>query len=285
MSGISISSHAENGVKAFIRNNPLFSMYILMFAMAWSVMIPQALYTQGVLSAPLPGWLEILSGWAPGIAAVLVSGVISGGTGIRELLRRFGIWRVGARWYIVGFFLLAAIILGGIGLHVLSGGTMPFIPAAGSPLWDIALTFLVFVVVGFLINTEEIAWRGFALPRLQARYGALIAAVLITIPEVILHLPLYWVRDSFIQRIGLDWFSAFSAAAVFIYVYVFNKTRGSLLIVTILHASQNAWSNLLSDNSARPFYFTVALIWAVAIALMIATRGTLGYESETSAVG
>ena len=110
-------------------------------------------------------------------------------------------------------------------------------------------------------------------------FGALAAALLITIPEVLLHLPLFWIKDSFIRSVGVGWFSAFSIAAVFIYVYVFNKTKGSLIIVTLLHASQNAWSNLLSDNSARPFQFTVALIWVIALVLIVVTRGRLGHQS------
>ena len=114
----SIASTNETGLKAFIKRYPLFSMYALMFAMAWSVMIPQSLYSLGYLSSPLPVWLELLVGWAPGIAAVLVGAVISGRTGVRELLGRFLIVRVGLSWYFVALFLLAVIILGGIGLHV-----------------------------------------------------------------------------------------------------------------------------------------------------------------------
>ena len=57
-----------------------------------------------------------------------------------------------------------------------------------------------------------------------------------------------------------------------------------LLIVTLLHASQNAWSNLLSDNSPRPFYFTVLLIWVIALLLGASTRGRLGYPAHSSRV-
>lgn len=276
MSTLTVSITSETGLKKTINRNPILSMYIIMFALAWSVMIPQALYSQGLLSAPLPAFLEILIGWAPGIAAIVVSAVMAGRMGVRQLLGRFLIWRVSLGWYVVGFFLLAILILGGIGLHVLTGGARPVIPAAEDPLWDIALTFVIFVLFGFLFNTEEIAWRGFALPRLQTRYGALLAALLIAIPEVTLHLPLYWMENSFIQTVGVGWFSAFSLAAVLIYIYVFNKTRGSLLFVTLLHASQNAWSNLLSDNSPGPFHYTVLLTWAIALVLVVYTRGTLG---------
>lgn len=282
----SVLSSNESGLKAFLKRQPLISMYIIMLLLAWSVMIPQALYSQGLISSPLPLWLELLTGWAPGIAAVLVSAVAAGRSGVRNLLGRFLIWRVGFQWYVLALFLLAAVILGGIGLHVLFGGAMPSIPAAGAPLWQIALIFIVTVLAGVLINTEEIAWRGFALPRLQSRYNPLVAVVLLAIPEVLLHLPLFWVRENpFYHNVGVFWFSAFSVAALFIYAFIFNKTKGSLLIVTLLHASQNAWANLLSDNTVGPFQYTVALLWMVAIALIFLTKGQLGYEPNLEVQG
>ena len=278
MSSITGIQTKEKGITSFIKRNPLISMYVIMFSLAWSVMIPQSLYSQGILSTPIPEFLEILIGWSPAIASILVSAVVAGRAGVRELLGRFLIWRVGLRWYLVGVFLLAFIILGGIGLHTIFGGEMPVIPATDSPLWQTALIFIAMILFLSLFNMEEIAWRGFALAHLQVRYGAMVATLLIAIPEVLLHLPLFWLTDSFIRSVGIDWFSAFSIAAVCIYVYVFNKTKGSLIIVTILHSSQNAWSNLLSDNSARPFHFTVILTWVIALVLITMTRGRLGYQ-------
>ena len=277
----SVASTHESGLKAFVKQNPLLSMYVVLFALAWAVMIPQALHSQGLISVPIPMWLEILTGWAPGIAAVVVTSVASGRAGVRELLGRFRIWRVGTQWYLLALFALAALILGGIGLHVLFGRALPVIPAAGASAGNIALGFTILIVAGVLINTEEIAWRGFALPRLQAKYGVLVGCVLLAIPQVALHLPLFFVKENpFLPTVGLAAFSAFSIAMVFIYAFLFNKAGGSLLIVTLMHASQNAWANLLSDNSASPFYYTVALAWIIAIALILITRGQLGHQPE-----
>lgn len=271
----------DTGIRGLINRNPLLAIYIIMFTIAWSVMIPQALNSQEITSAPLPEILEIFTGWSPGIAALIVSAVVAGRLGVSEVFGRFLIWRVGLRWYLIGTFLLAGIILGGIGLHVLFGGAMPVIPAIGQPAWDITLTFIVFVVFGFLFNTEEIVWRGIAVPRLQDRYGALVAALLIAIPEVALHLPSFWItKNPFYQTVGVPWFLAFSVAAIIIYIYVFNMTKGSLLIVTLMHASQNTWVSLLSDNSAGPFHFTVILTWAIALALIAVTRGRLGSRAS-----
>lgn len=278
----SIAPTTEKGLTVFIKRNPVISMSIITLLFAWPGLVWEALYSQGLVPTQSPIVLSLLIGWVPGIAAVVVSAIVAGRAGVRELLGRLLVWRVGIQWYLVGFFLLAVIILGGIGLHVFFGGTMPVIPAIGSPLWEVALSFLLFIVVGSLLNTEEIAWRGFVIPKLQAKYGALAASLLLVIPESLLHLPYFWNRDvDFYQTVGVFWFTAFAVAAVFIYTYVFNKTKGSLLIVTIMHASQNAWSNLLSDNTLRPFQFTVALIWMIAIALIFITKGRLGYENNT----
>lgn len=276
----SVVTSNESGIKTFIKRNPLISMYALLFLLGWPIQILDALASHGYAPKP-PAILNIATGLTPAIAAIIVTAVLAGRAGVKDLFRRFLIWRVGVQWYIVGIFLLAGVILGGIGLHVLFGGAMPEMPIAGAPVSLILFAFTVTVIVGALVNTEEIAWRGFALPRLQSRYGALTAALLIAIPESLFHLPHFWNLDSvFYQNVGLFWFTAFTVAIVFIYTYIFNKTGGSLLIVTILHASQNAWANLLSDNTLRPFQFTVALVWMIAIALILITKGKLGYEAK-----
>jgi uncharacterized protein len=276
----SVASIPESGLKAFIKRHPLLSMYALLFLLGWPVQILDALASHGFAPKP-PAILTIATGLTPAIASVLVTAILSGHAGVKDLFRRFLIWRVGVQWYLVSIFLLAGVILSGIGLHVLFGGAMPSMPVAGASVSLILFAFTATVIVGALVNTEEIAWRGFALPRLQSRYGALTATLLIAIPESLFHLPHFWNLDSvFYQNVGLFWFTSFTVAIVFIYTYLFNKTHGSLLIVTILHASQNAWANLLSDNTLRPFQFTVALMWMIAIALIFITKGRLGYRHQ-----
>ena len=277
----SVNSTHESGLKSFVKSNPLISMYALLFLLGWPIQILDALASYGMSPKP-PAILNIATGLTPAIAAIIVTAILAGRAGVKDLFRRFLIWRVGVQWYVVAIFLLAVVILGGIGMHVLLGGAMPAIPIAGAPVSLILFAFTVTVIVGALVNTEEIAWRGFALPRLQSRYGALTAALLVAVPESLFHLPHFWNLDSvFYQNVGLFWFTAFTVAIVFIYTYIFNKTHGSLLIVTILHASQNAWANMLSDNTLRPFQFTVALMWMVALALIFLTKGQLGYESNS----
>jgi membrane protease YdiL (CAAX protease family) len=277
----SVVTTPQNGFKAFVGRNQLLVMYIIMFVLAWPGLIWEALFSRGLAPIQSPLVVSILTGWGPGIAAITVTAIVLGKSGVKDLMRRFLVWKVGVQWYAVAFFLLAAVILGGIGMQILFGGTVPVIPAKEASALNIVLGFILLIVVGFLLNTEEVAWRGFVLPRLQTTYGPLLAGILLVIPESLLHLPYFWNKDvDFYQTVGVFWFTAFSVAAVFIYTFVFNKTRGSLLLVTIMHASQNAWSNLLSDNTLRPFQYTVALMWMIALALIFLSKGQLGYKPE-----
>src|SRR5690349_25166732 len=98
MSAISsVASMKESGFKALVKRQPLLSMYIILFVLGWSGLILQILDSQGLLSMPSPVAfiIQIVTGWAPGIAAVLVTAILAGRTGVRDLLRRFLTWKVG----------------------------------------------------------------------------------------------------------------------------------------------------------------------------------------------
>src|SRR5205807_8706988 len=79
---------------------------------------------------------------------------------------------------------------------------------------NVALAFVVLVVAGSLFNTEDLAWRGLALPLLQKRYSALVASLLIGVPEGLTHLPGFFAPGDFRQQVGIFWFMAFTIAIV-----------------------------------------------------------------------
>lgn len=267
--------------KNIIVRFPILAMYVIMFVLAWAVLIPEALASRGLVSFQVPPLLAILVGWAPAIAATIVTLAISGRQGLRELFRRFLIVRVSIGWYLMALFFIALAILGGIVLNVLFRGAKAAIPAASAAWWQVILAFVVAVLVGILLNTEEIAWRGFALVRLRAKYNALTAAILIAIPEALFHTPIFFDKSiAFYQTVGWVSFTIFSLALSIIYAWMFVNTKGSLLLVAVLHASQNAWANLLSDNSAPSFYFTVGLLVIVAAAVVAFTGKNLSRQPQ-----
>lgn len=278
-----LSSTQNNRFKSFVARHPLASMYIGAFVLAWAYFVPKALYSWELFPFAMPDVFGLLAGWTPAIAATIVTGAIDGWKGVKQLFSRYLIWRVSGWWYVFVLVFFVPIILSAAGLHVLFGGKMPQIGAFDMQWWEVLLSFLVQVLLLMLLNGEEVAWRGFALPRLQARYNNIVvAALLVAIPETMLHAPGFFLKDDpFISSVGVIPFMLFSAALSVIYAWTFSRTKGSVLLVALFHAAQNAWGNLLTDSSARPFHITVALLWVTAIALILFTKGAQNDQAES----
>lgn len=273
MSTFSLTMPARTSSRArgnFVQRHPLVTLFTLIFLLEWVILVPDALASQGLLPFKIPVFLAFAVGWAPALAAIIVTSATSGWHGVKALFQQFLIVRVGVRWYITAVFGLAAIILAGIAVSVWLGLTTPVIPATRGSLPAVMFAFAATMVLGFVINTEEIAWRGVALPHLQATHSALAASLILAVPEGLTHLPYFFNRNiAFYQTVGIVVFMLFSAALTIIYSWMFNSTRGSLFLVTLLHASQAAWANLLSDNQAAPFYVSVGLLVLVAVSLVV----------------
>ena len=107
------------GPLAFVRRHPLAVFLVLVFALTWALEIPWIESTEGPWRVDFPFPLLFVMGWMPGLAAVLVTGAINGRSGIRTLLGRLLIWRLGIRWYLVpipgsaALWLAALALMGG----------------------------------------------------------------------------------------------------------------------------------------------------------------------------
>ncbi|HEX9386926.1 MAG TPA: CPBP family glutamic-type intramembrane protease [Anaerolineales bacterium] len=271
--GIAIPQAEKAAAPAgWIARHPLLTMYLIMFGVEFTNATLYILYARGVISFKTPdSVMFIMSILHPAVAAAVVTVAISGRKGLRELFSRFLILRVSGWWYVFILAFYAIDMLAGNSLNAAFGGAKPVIPVAGDPLWQIPIKFAVFLLFGVVTNTEEIAWRGVALPLLKARYNnALMAALLVALPEALLHAPDYFVSEmNFRKSVGALMFTIFTIALSVIFAWVFLNTKGSLLIVTLFHASGNAWSNLLTDDSIQPFYYSIAIIVIFAIAVVL----------------
>ncbi|HMN28121.1 MAG TPA: CPBP family intramembrane metalloprotease, partial [Caldilineaceae bacterium] len=100
------------------------------------------------------------------------------------------IWRVGIQWW--AFALLFMIIPAVASLYLFGG---PPVDWSGlRPLYSVVPSIIILTI--FAGIGEEFGWRGFALPRLQARYNALVASLIVGVLWGLWHLPLYFVEGT-----------------------------------------------------------------------------------------
>src|SRR5215203_3345876 len=185
----------HRGIKALLARHPLVFFFVLAYAGTWLFELPYVLseYGAGLLptSSPVLLWTSPVSIFmGPFLAAFVMTGATEGREGVRRLLRRFVLWRVGLRWYLFALIGLPAILV--LGAIVLPGALASFQGLGPT----IVTTYLYFFAYIFFIGgglNEEPGWRGFALPRLQRLHGPLVGSLILGPLWGLWHLPLFWV--------------------------------------------------------------------------------------------
>jgi membrane protease YdiL (CAAX protease family) len=249
-----------------MRKYPVAWFYILAFGISWLGMISVVLASQGIAPFYRPYFLVLSIFYAigPALAAVIVSQVAHGQTGVGDLLKGLIRWRVSLVWYIIAVLgpavlLIAAQVVTKL-LGLLVTITMPQVVL--SP----------YVIFGFVVNSfantcEEIGWRGFALPHLQKRHSALHATLIVGTLWGFWHLPLVFLGGAMSEYPFL-WFIIIVADA-FIYTWIYNSTKGSILLVALFHGSGNIFGAFITGVSPVAY----ALVNCVVAIILIAVLG------------
>jgi membrane protease YdiL (CAAX protease family) len=288
-------SVSERGnLRGFMSRHPLVSYFLMAYGFSWLAWLPIVLSQDGLGLLPIhlsDAW-GLLGVFGPLLSAVLVAATISGKIGIRHLLRQLFLWRVGWQWYLF-------IFLGVPGLLMLGTLASPQLAAALQvPTPQLVLALLPALVFQFLAVGfgEEPGWRGFALPRLQQRYGPLGGTLILGVLWGGWHLP-WSLTDSgaagtssgaTLLTMGGIILSVTSVAIVM--TWVFNRTQGNVLISgMLLHAMLNAFADVGLTSFFPPQLVAEAaplpllIGFGVASLLLISvTRGRLGYRRASS---
>jgi membrane protease YdiL (CAAX protease family) len=247
--------------QSLVRRHPLISFYVLTYAITWLLWAPLVIFG-GSLPGPLAFVLSTLG--------LVFIGLLRGRPGVRRVLRRLVHGRIGLRWYLAALALTMLVPLA-VGISILMGGDTPVVD---NTIFGILFLFAFMIFPGSALG-EEIGWRGFVLPRMQARHNALKASLLIGILWGPWHLPL-WLTGSEGHPISLyvPFVVAVVASSVF-YTWLYNNTGGSLLIVVLYHAASNLPITVLitslGSQMAQPFLIYVALTVVAAVIVVIVT--------------
>ncbi len=270
-----ITNISVRSKESFLQKYPLPTFFLLAIGLTWIFMITDALGSRGILPFRLPLPLMIVMGYMPTFAAVLVASKIGGKDAVRTLLRKLLIARVGLRWYGFAIFGLVAIYTAAILLHnlLVTLSALPILSerAPSLPLWQLALYIVPMFIVICIVNGEELAWRGFALPRLQTRYNALMSSLILGVLWTIFHLPLFFTVTGSSQS---DWpFMSFLISTVslsILYTWMYNNTRGSVLLAYLFHASANTWTQIFSIDHAGASVGWIVTGLLVIVAVIVA---------------
>ncbi len=291
MSALSAPAHprAPSALTRWVTAHPLVTFFVLAYAITWGIIGGAMLAViSGAMTedSPLVATLLQLYSFGPAFAALVAAAATAGWRGLRNLLASLDPRRIGLGWYPLA--IVTPPLVFALGEAVFFGAA----PLVGLvEQWPRIFTvYLLPVLTTVLLTTgiaEELGWRGFAQPRLQARYGPLAGSVLLGAAAALWHLPNVVLRPGGLRVFALQALYTIIVAVLFTWVY--NRNRGSALIVALLHAAINTSGRLVSPLvpiadpvllSQHIYVVMVAVVSLVALLLIIVTRGRLGYRPE-----
>lgn len=276
---------SEGGVtwrdwRVVARRWPLASFFVLALGSTWVYFV----LVLGLLHAPVMPW-AIPGTFGPAIAGFLMAYATDGRDGVRQLRRRCWQWRVGVRWYLLAGVLLPALVVA-CGLLLPEGRTA----FAGRSLPAVVVTYLsqlVAIMFGGGGLNEEPGWRGFALPRLQRVAGPLWGSLVLGLLWGLWHLPIYVYTPNY-NGAGpglagiVPMFLAFlvcTTALALIFTWFYNNVVGSVFFMIFAHASFNA-ATMWAPAATRSYNLVLfALVAVLAVAVVVGTRGRLGWKT------
>jgi len=251
-----------------MKKYPVVWFYVLAFVISWLGWLPIVAGAHGVspFDSPVFQFLLILPAIGPAIAAIIVTRASDRKAGISLLLKPLLQWRVGVLWLGIAIVTPALLLVVGkmatqaLGLVVIS-----------EPQGDniVAIAISAFVMSLLSNPWEEVGWRGFALPRLQKRHNALMATLAVGVLWGLWHLPLFfWTGNPMSDYPFLAWFIG-TVAVSFVYTWLYNSAKGSLLVVTLFHVLGNTFGVIISGVSIA----ALAIVYCVMAVLLVAALG------------
>ena len=260
-----------------VQRHPLVAFFALAYAISWALWTPLWLPALGGPSLTSLPFHHALGAVGPIGAAVAIAALVDGRRGVRALVSSLGAWRGRLRWVAVAVLGPALVLVLAVMLVAQIGGTPVSWDGVGVsrefPAFS-AIGFFAYNVITFGIG-EETGWRGFALPRLQIRHSALVATALLTLGWAAWHIPLFLYRPGY-TSMGLGgtvgWLASLFTGAVLL-TWLFNASRGSLLVVSLFHAAIDI---VFTSDVASPMTVTAAgalvTVWGLAVLALAGPR-------------
>lgn len=272
-------------VNAKIKSNPVLIFFIITFAISWI----------GFIAAVGPGGFGSANVWqtstlafavmamlaGPAISGLMMTGIVDGREGYRQLITRLTKWRVDIRWYAIA--ILTAPVLSVTVLLTFSI-SCPLFTAENK----IAI-LIPAIIAGLSTVFEEIGWTGFAVPKLRKRYSILKTGVIVGVLWGLWHvLQQLYISGTyaggipFAIYVSISLFNTITGLTAYRILLVWiNDRTGSLLLTTLMHASLTA-SNIFifrPETTGIPFlafgFAFAAMQWVFVALVAIINQGQI----------
>jgi membrane protease YdiL (CAAX protease family) len=244
--------------------------FALTFLGSWSLWLAVGGLAMDALP-PAARQILLLPGiFMPSIVAIAMSARASGASGVRALLRPLGDWRVGAHLYaFAAFYMILVKLIAAAAHRALTGAWPPF---GTVPL----LTMLAATLASWPVQAgEEIGWRGFALPRLASIGGLPLASVILGVVWAAWHLPLFVIAGTSTTGQPFTPYLLSVTALSVAMAWLWSSARGSLLLVTLMHAAINNTKDVVpsavagSTTPSPVSWLTGGVLWAFAAGFLV----------------
>jgi membrane protease YdiL (CAAX protease family) len=232
---------------------------------AWLMGLSLALTVIAFVAGTPPALVPFILALGPAVIAIVLAWREGHGA-LRQLLRSLTILPTRKRWYLA-LAIPALWALATVGVGVVLGA-----PTAG--LFDKAFpaVLIIYVVVLLPALSEELAWRGFVLPRLMSAMTPLQAALLLAVPWTLVHVGLHMPGQ--MNEVLILWplvLSIFSYSIILAWLFV--RTGGSVLMTALFHAGLNAMSPVMVGIEPNTQWIIRNIIAALIAVAVIALGG------------
>lgn len=230
------------------------------------------------LIQPLNVLIGVMGSISPSFAAFVVTGFSEGRVGVKALWQRFWNRNMSLVWLIlILFFYDIFRLIANLIARAVDGQAYPIIDSS-APLWMSILA----LVAAFIYSgvAEEFGWRGYALPRFQARWSSLTSSIVLGLIWMSWHVPFFFIPGlPLYQRDFWQW-APWLLMSSFFQTWFFNNTKGSVLAAALFHATMNASLVVLPTLVSAWYYYGLLFLAVIFIVVIFGPMNLVGRSAE-----
>jgi uncharacterized protein len=269
--------------KAFEPRNLVF-FFLLAFGLSWISAVFLEIFdlkTPDSITDPaafLFVFFALLGSIGPSLAAFIMTGITEGKPGVKALWKRFWNRNLSLKWLLVTLLFYDAVLLvANLVARTIDGQTYPFVDLP-DPFWTIIpISLSLFISSGM---GEEFGWRGYVLPRFQAKWNALTSSIILGLIWASWHIPFFFITSAGLyQKNFWEWVPQMLLGSV-IYTWIFNNTKGSVLAAALFHASFNTTVVVLPTSASQWYYYEIMLLVVILIVIIFGPKNLVRQQPE-----